>query len=97
MSYGYYGSTLVDELNRLANGGTYPPRQNYLDTAGAAQAWAAARSVTLTDNVTDTVGVINEIYGYTDPGIWLDIAGICNLLAGTTGLEPAAALREIAN
>jgi hypothetical protein len=27
----------------------------------------------------------------------LDIAGICNLIAGTTGLEPAAALREVAN
>jgi hypothetical protein len=27
----------------------------------------------------------------------LDIAGICNRIAGTTGLEPAAALREVAN
>jgi len=40
------GSTLVAELNRLANGGTYPPITSYLDEAGAARAWAAARGVT---------------------------------------------------
>lgn len=97
MSYGYYGSTLVDELNRLANGGTYPPRQNYLDEAGAAVAWANAKTATLGDT-TDTVGVLNLIDNRKkSPGDYLDIAGICNLLAGTTGLEPAAALREIAN
>lgn len=96
MSYGIDGSTLVDELNRLANGGTYPPRQNYLDTAGAAQAWAAARSVTL-GSTTDTVGVLNYINGVTTQNQYLDIAGVCNSIAGTTGLEPAAALRQVAN
>ena len=41
--YGVDGSTLNDELNRLANGGaTYPSYTNYRDQAGAAQAWAAA-------------------------------------------------------
>ena len=97
MSYGFDGSTLVDELNRLANGGTYPDYSAYVDEALAARNWAAARAVTLTNNVTDTVGVLNEIYGLTDPITWLDIAGICNLIAGTTGLEPAAALRQVAN
>ena len=95
MSYGRFGSTLVDELNRLANGGTYPPRSAYLDTAGAAQAWAIAANVTL-GTVTDTVGCLNLGYGITDRNNWLDIAGICNKIAGTTGLEPAAALREVA-
>lgn len=95
-TYGFDGSTVVDELNRLANGGaTYPPRQDYLDTAGAAQAWASTTAVTL-GNITDVVGVLNYIYGITDRSKMLDIAGICNLLAGTTGLEPAAALREVA-
>lgn len=94
MSYGYFGSTLVDELNRLANGGTYPPRSEYLDTAGAAQAWAILANVDL-GNVTDTVGCLNLGYGYTDRRQWLDIAGICNKIAGTTGLEPAAALRQV--
>ena len=96
MSYGVYGSTLNDELNRLANGGTYPAISDYKDQAGAAQAWAAAKSVSLGE-VTDLVGVVNYIGGITSRPNMLDIAGICNLIAGTTGLEPAAALREVAN
>jgi hypothetical protein len=96
VSYGYDGSTLNDELNRLANGGTYPPRQDYKDQAGAAQAWAAAKAVNL-GTITDLVGVINYVGGITTRTDMLDIAGICNYIAGTTGLEPAAALREVAN
>lgn len=96
MSYGTAGSTLNDELNRLANGGTYPAISAYLDRAGAARAWAAAKSVSLGD-VTDLVGVVNYIGGITNRKDMLDIAGICNKIAGTTGLEPAAALREVAN
>ena len=96
MSYGVYGSTLNDELNRLANGGTYPAVSAYYDQAKAAQQWAAAKSVAL-DGVTDLVGVINYIGGITTRSTMLDIAGICNYIAGTTGLEPAAALREVAN
>jgi len=91
---GTYGSTLNDELNRLANGGTYPARQDYKDQAGAAQAWAAANSVSL-DGITDLVGVLNLINGVTDRSQWLDIAGVCNAIAGTTQLEPAAALRQV--
>jgi len=96
VSYGIDGSTLNDELNRLANGGTYPPRQDYRDQAGAAQAWAAAKSVNL-GTITDLVGVVNYVGGITTRTDMLDIAGICNKIAGTTGLEPAAALREVAN
>jgi hypothetical protein len=91
---GIYGSTLNDELNRLANGGTYPARQDYKDQAGAAQAWAAAKSVSLGSD-TDLVGVLNLIDGETDRSKWLDVAGVCNAIAGTTQLEPAAALREV--
>lgn len=96
MSYGTAGSTLNDELNRLANGGTYPAISAYKDQAGAAQAWAAAKSVTL-NGVSDLVGVVNYVGGITARASMLDIAGICNYIAGTTGLEPAAALREVAN
>lgn len=96
MSYGVYGSTLNDELNRLANGGTYPARQDYLDQAAAARAWASVSSVDLGE-ITDLVGTLNYINGVTDRTEMLDIAGVCNSLAGTTGLEPAAALREIAS
>ena len=94
MSLGYSGSTLNDELNRLANGGTYPDVSLYKDRGGAAQAWAAAKSVSL-GSITDLVGVINYIGGITDRSKMLDIAGICNYIAGTTGLEPAAALRQV--
>jgi len=96
VSLGIAGSTLVDELNRLANGGTYPAISAYLDTAGAAQAWAATKSVT-TLYVKDTVGVLNHIKGISNRNDFLDLAGICNSLAGTTGLEPAAALRQVAS
>jgi hypothetical protein len=96
-TYGYDGSTLNDELNRLANGGAaYPSYTDYKDQAGAAQAWAAAKSVSL-GKVTDLVGVLNFIGGITSRPDMLDVAGICNYIAGTTGLEPAAALREVAS
>lgn len=96
-TYGFDGSTLNDELNRLANGGaTYPLRSDYKDIAGAAQAWAGATGTTL-GKVTDLVGVLNLIGGINDRPSMLDVAGICNLIAGTTGLEPAAALREVAS
>lgn len=93
---GIDGSTLVDELNRLWNGGTYPNRSDYLDEAGAAAKWAAYRSVSL-GKITDTVGILNYINGVTAPNSMLDIAGVCNSIAGTTGLEPAAALRQVPN
>ena len=96
MPLGTYGSTLNDELNRLANGGTYPAISAYLDQAAAARAWAAAKSVSL-GSTTDLVGVLNLVGGVTTITSWLDIAGICNAIAGTTQLEPAAALREVAN
>jgi hypothetical protein len=96
VSYGTYGSTLNDELNRLANGGTYPAISAYLDQAAAARKWAVVKSVAL-GSTTDLVGVLNLIGGLTLIPTWLDLAGICNYIAGTTGLEPAAALREVAN
>ena len=96
-TYGFDGSTLNDELNRLDNGGaTYPALVDYKDMAGAAQAWAGATGAAL-GKVTDLVGVLNIIAGIGDRTNMLDVAGVCNLLGGTTGLEPAAALREVAS
>jgi hypothetical protein len=37
---GTAGSSFVDELNRLANGGTYPVLTSYLAAVGAANEWA---------------------------------------------------------
>jgi hypothetical protein len=39
--YGRPGSTLRDEINRLANGGEYPALTSYLDEDGASVDWAA--------------------------------------------------------
>ena len=95
MALGVYGTTLNDELNRLANGGTYRSMGNMVDMALAAKQWATARTVTTT--VTDTVGVLNEIAGITDKSKWLDFTGVCNYLASTSGLAAAQALRGISS
>lgn len=95
MALGVYGTTLNDELNRLANGGTYRTMGNMVDMALAAQQWATQRSVTTT--VTDTVGVLNEIAGNTNKSTWLDFNGVCNQLASTSGLAAAQALRGISS
>lgn len=95
MALGTYGSTLTSELNRLANGGTYPAISAYVDQALAARNWAAARSVTLT--TTDTVGVLNQIAGISNQKDWLDFSGVCNYIAGTSGLPAAAALRAVSS
>ncbi len=95
MALGVYGTTLNDELNRLANGGTYRTMGNMVDMALAAQQWATQRSVTTT--VTDTVGVLNEIAGIVDKDEWLDFTGVCNYLASTSGLAAAQALRGISS
>ena len=93
MALGVYGTTLNDELNRLANGGTYRLMSEMVDMALAAKQWAAQRSVTPT--TTDTVGVLNEIAGNADKSKWLDFNGVCNQLASTSGLAAAQALRAV--
>jgi hypothetical protein len=42
--YGFPGSTLRDELNRLANGGEYPDRLVYKDETGAANDWCGTEA-----------------------------------------------------
>jgi hypothetical protein len=93
VALGDAGTTLNDELNRLANGGTYRVAGDMVAEALAARQWAAQRSVVLT--VTDTVGVLNEIAGIASRNDWLDYSGVCNYLATTTGLPAAEALRGI--
>ena len=92
MALGTYGTTLLDELNRLANGGTYRVPGAMVGEALAARQWAVARSVST--NLTDTVGVLNAIQGTTSTNR-LDLAGVCNALASTTQLPAAQALRAI--
>lgn len=90
--YGRAGSTLTDELNRLANGGsTYPAKSAYLDEQGAASKWAG---LTIPMAVQ---GALNKKAGITDPRLYKAVTGICNTLAGTTGLDAVTALRQVAS
>lgn len=94
-TYGRAVSTLNDELNRLASGSNnYPAMSSYLDQAGAAKAWAAAKSVAL-GSVSDLVGILNVIAGISNRSTWLDLAGVCNKIAGTTGLQAINALQQV--
>lgn len=94
MALGVAGTTLRDELNRLANGGTYRAPGAMVGQALAARQWAVLKSVTT--NLTDTVGVLNAIQGTTSTNR-LDFNGVCNALAGTTQLPATQALRAISS
>lgn len=89
MALGTNGSTLVAELNRLANGGEYPDIQSFVDDALAANTWAGTTGL-------DVVGALNTKAGNVRPD-WKDLMGVCNQLAGTSGLAAAAALRQVAS
>jgi hypothetical protein len=42
-------------------------------------------------------GALNKKYGITNPAQYLGITGVCNALAGTTGLDAVTALRQVAS
>ena len=86
MALGAYGTTLLAEMNRLANGGTYRTSAQMVDMALAARQWAVQRSV-LT-SLTDTVGVLNEIefnLPYVHAATTAATTGV--YAAGTTGAD----------
>lgn len=88
---GIEGSTLCAELNRLANGGTYPAMTAFLDEQGAANAWAGTSGLGI-------IGALNiKADAARQPDDYLDINGICNELAGTTGKSAVDALRTMAS
>lgn len=87
MATGTNGSTLTAELNRLANGGTYPAIQSYVDATKAANTWAGTTGL-------DLVGALNAKAGNTRPN-YKDLRGVCNQLGGTTDKAAAAALRAV--
>jgi len=94
VTLGVYGTTLLAEMNRLANGGTYRTSAEMVDMALAARQWAVAREVST--ELTDTVGVLNAIAG-TSSDNRLDYNGVCNLIAGTFQLPAAQALRAVSS
>jgi hypothetical protein len=90
MAVGTLGSTFSAELNRLANGGTYPAILAWKADNLAANIWAGTTNL-------DVQGALNRKAGNTDPKTFLDINGVCNLLASTSSLEATEALRRISS
>ena len=86
---GNIGSPLCAELNRIANNGVYPDRDDFLEEQGAANVWAGTTGQGL-------LGALNYI---VDPNRtennFSDLTKVCNELAGTTGLSDVDALRTI--
>ena len=90
MATGYEGSTLVAELNRLANAGTYPARTAFLEEAAAACKWAGL------SYVYETVHALNlKADANRQPADFKGLNAVCNELAGTTGKSAVSALRSI--
>jgi hypothetical protein len=88
MATGYAGSTLVAELNRLANG-AYPDRTLFLEAPGAANKWAGTSGK-------DLLGALNYKADSTrQPNNYKGLNSVCNELAGTTGKSAVSALRSI--
>lgn len=89
MATGTDGSTFADELNRLANGGTYPNISTYLSEQGAANKYAGTTGLGI-------VAALNLKASATrQPRDYKGVNAICNELAGTTGLAAIPALRSI--
>ena len=92
--YGFPGSTLRDELNRLANGGDYPSLASYLDVQGAANDWAGTTGLGLIAALNykasstrqppaykEQNAVANELAGITDPAKYLEIVTALRTIA----------------
>ena len=90
MAVGNPGSPFSAELNRLANGGTYRTPFTMKGEQLAANEWAGTTDRSIQ-------GALNYKASKTDPKTFLDIQGICNVLASTDGLAATEALRRISS
>ena len=89
MATGTAGSSFTSELNRLANGGTYPSLPNYVAPVQAANVYAGTTGLAL-------IAALNKkADANRQPSAYKALGGICNELAGTTNLSPTDALRSI--
>ena len=89
MATGTAGSSFASELNRLANGGTYPALSDYLAPVQAANAYAGTTGLAM-------IAALNKkADANRQPVDYKALGGICNELAGTTNLSPVDALRSI--
>ncbi|ANH49414.1 hypothetical protein uvFWCGRAMDCOMC440_051 [Freshwater phage uvFW-CGR-AMD-COM-C440] len=89
MATGVAGSTLTSEMNRVANGGTYPAMTAYKALVGAANAWAGTSGLGL-------IGALNiKADSGRQPNNYKGLNAVCNEIAGTSGLSAVDALRSI--
>jgi hypothetical protein len=95
--YGRPGSTLRDELNRLANGGEYPAYTSYSDEDGAVNTWVGTPAGTPLISALNKKADPNRAYtGYKERN------AVANEIAGITSdpskyVEIVTALRTIAS
>ena len=89
MATGYAGSTLQAELNRLANGGTYPARTSFKDAQGAANQYAGTTGLGLDAALNYKVDSTRTRNNFKS------LNAVCNELAGTTDKSAVSALRSI--
>ena len=86
---GTAGSTICAELNRLANGGTYPAMTAFKSEQGAANAYAGTSGL-------GVIAALNYKASSTrTPNQYKGLIAVCNELAGTTGKSALEALRTI--
>jgi hypothetical protein len=91
MAVGNAGSPINAELNRLANGGTYPARTAFLAEQGAANKWAGTTGKAL-------LGALNyKASSSRAPSAYKGLTAVCNELASTTGKSAVDALRSISS
>lgn len=86
MATGAAGSTLTDELNRLAGITVYTA---YKAPQGAANAWAGTNGLGI-------IAALNlKASASRSPKDYKSLNAVCNELAGTSGLSAVDALRSI--
>lgn len=88
---GTAGSSFTSELNRLANGGTYPALTAYVADTQAANTWAGTTGLAM------LAALNKKADANRQPDAYKGLGAVCNELAGTTDLSPVDALRSIAS
>lgn len=89
MATGTAGSSFTSELNRLANGGTYPSLVDYLAPTQAANVYASTTGLAMIAALNKKADVNRQ------PSDYKALDAVCNELAGTTNLSATDALRSI--
>ena len=97
--YGFPGSSIRDEVNRLANGGTYPSPAVYLDVQGAVNKWTGAPVGTgVIASLNYKVSATRQPRDYREMNsVLAEISGIGTIGSPSTYVEAVTALRTIAS